>query len=84
MELSEDIFHYYFFNEERCHPDQLLLIKDFEAFGDKSTQGVRWKIMVGRYNYSRYLPKQELRMIPQLSKTSFYLYEEYSDLELVR
>lgn len=58
-------------------------IKDLESLGCKFGQGVNWKILVGRYNYSRYLPDKELSMMPQLSKTSYHLHEEYANLEFV-
>ncbi len=59
-------------------------IKDLEAFGGKFTQGTNWRILIGRYNYSRYLEEVELSMTPQISKTNFHQYEEYTELELVR
>jgi hypothetical protein len=59
-------------------------LKDLRAYGAEFTPGANWKILVGRYNYSRYLDAIELSMTPQLSKTNYHLYEEYADLEIVR
>ena len=59
-------------------------IKDLESYGYKFGQGANWKILIGRYNYTRYLPETELSMTPQLSETNFHLPDEYEDLELVR
>ncbi|OQA02819.1 MAG: hypothetical protein BWY69_00831 [Planctomycetes bacterium ADurb.Bin401] len=58
-------------------------IKDLQAYGAKFSPQASWKILIGRYNYSRYLQEVELSMTPQLSKTSYHLYEEYADLELI-
>lgn len=51
-----------------------------EHFGPKAPP---WRILIGRYNYSRYLPEVELSSFPELSKTDFHLLAEYCDLELV-
>lgn len=59
-------------------------IKDLEAYGYKFGPDQEWTILVGRYNYSRYLDPKELSMTPQLSKTSYHLYEEYAELKLVK
>lgn len=59
-------------------------IKDLESVGCKFGQGVNWRILAGRYNYSRYLADTELSMTPQLSKTNYHLIDEYADLELIR
>ena len=56
-------------------------IKDLEAFGYKFGTGHDWTVLVSRYNYSRYLNELEYSMSPQLSRTSFHLYEEYAVLE---
>ena len=44
----------------------------------------KWRILVARYNYSRYLPATEFSMVPQISKTDYHLYEEYGVLELTK
>ena len=49
---------------------------------DVFDEAARWKILVARYNYSRYLSEKEFTMTPQLSKTNFHLYEEYAVLKL--
>ena len=41
-----------------------------------------WSLMVGRYNYSRYLDKLELSMYPALSITRFHNVHEYAPLIL--
>lgn len=50
-----------------------------ETFGP----GSRWRLLVSRYNYSRYLPVPwlELASTPRLSRTSFHLRDEYAVLE---
>lgn len=55
-------------------------VKDLEAFGYEFGPGHNWTIFVSRYNYSRYLSNKELSMFPQLSQTSYHLYEEYGIL----
>ncbi len=59
-------------------------IADLTARGEKFGPDARWRVLVGRYNYSRYLPRSELTMVPQLSKTNFHTIEEYGVLKLVR
>jgi len=39
--------------------------------------GSEWRILISRYNYSRYLEKEELSMFPPLSVTNFHFLEEY-------
>jgi len=43
-----------------------------------------WRIFVGRYNYSRYLPFKELSMMPAQREDNYHLYEGWADLELVK
>jgi hypothetical protein len=59
-------------------------IKDLTARGETFGPGSAWRILIARYNYSRYLPWKELSMCPPLSKTSYHLTEEYGVLELVK
>jgi len=59
-------------------------VKDLTARGEHFGPGARWRILVGRYNYGRGLPKKELSMVPRLSKTWFHFYEEFAALELVK
>ena len=55
-------------------------VKQLTAHGEKWGPGSHWRILVGRYNYSRYLFTTELSMMPRLSKTSFHLRREYGRL----
>lgn len=50
--------------------------------GDTWGSGAPWRVLVGRYNYSRWLPETELSALPQLSATNFHLRDEYADLIL--
>ena len=59
-------------------------IRDLASRGETFRPGSNWRILVARYNYSRYLPWKELSMCPQLSKTNYHLHEEYGILELVK
>ena len=59
-------------------------IKELEALGAKFGPGQSWRILIGRYNYSRYLQDRELSMTPQLSSLDFHLLDEYAHLNLVR
>lgn len=42
-----------------------------------------WRVLVGRYNYGRYLPERELSIYPSLTKLDFHRHEEWARLELV-
>ena len=55
-------------------------VKDLTARGEKWGPGAAWRVLVGRYNYSRYLLNTELTMMPKLSKTNFHLRKEYGRL----
>ena len=59
-------------------------IGDLTARGETFRPGSDWRILVARYNYTRYLPWKELSMLPQLSQTNYHLCEEYGILELVK
>jgi len=67
-----------------CTAEMAMPLTDLTAHGDRFCPGAEWRILVSRYNYSRYLPWKELSMTPQLSRSSYHLYEEYAVLELVR
>ncbi|NMA42238.1 MAG: hypothetical protein GX946_02525 [Oligosphaeraceae bacterium] len=41
-----------------------------------------WSIMIGRQNYSAFLPFKELSSVPKLSCPDFHLYEEYAIITL--
>ncbi len=56
-------------------------IKGLTAHGDSFGPGSEWKILIARYNFSRYLPWKELSMAPQLSMTNYHLLEEFAILE---
>lgn len=43
--------------------------------------GSKWKILMARYNYTRYLSVKECSAFPKLSKLNFHLQEEYGNLE---
>ncbi len=59
-------------------------VEELTARGEEFGPGAEWKILIARYNFSRYLPNRELSMYPRLSRTSFHLHEEYASLELVK
>jgi len=54
---------------------------DLTAPGGGFGPGSAWRVMVSRYNYSRYLPHVELSMAPALSRTDYHRYEDYAILE---
>ncbi len=59
-------------------------IADLTVLGDKFGPDSSWRILVGRYNYSRYLarPGPEISETPQVHTTSFHLVGEYAWLVL--
>jgi len=59
-------------------------IRDLTSRGETFRPGSNWRILVARYNYTRYLPEKELSMCPQLSQTRFHRHEEYGILKLVK
>ncbi|MEN8127285.1 MAG: carbohydrate-binding family 9-like protein [Planctomycetota bacterium] len=62
-------------------------IKDLTAEGDAFGPGQKWRILVARYNYSRYFDAPrgpEYSMTPKLSQTNFHLLPEYAYLELIK
>ena len=50
--------------------------------GIRLTPESRWKILLARRNYSRYLPQTESSTVPQLDRNDFSSYEEYGRLIL--
>ncbi len=56
-------------------------VSGLTAHGDAFGPGSDWRILVARYNYSRYLSQRELTMVPQLSVTNYHLLEEYATLK---
>ena len=61
-------------------------IKDLTARGEKFGPEADWRILVARYNYSRYSKRQgpEHSTVPQLSKVNYHLLEEYAKLKLIK
>ena len=61
-------------------------IKDLSEEGYPFAPDKKWRILVARYNYSRYFSSRgpELTMTPKLSETNFHLLAEYARLELVK
>jgi len=62
--------------------EMALPLRDLEAQGVPLRPGVPWKVFIGRYNYSRFLPNVELSMYPAVSKTNYHLHEEWDLLHL--
>ena len=58
-------------------------IKELTAHGEKFQNEGRWKILVARYNFGRYLKTEsaELSMTPQLSRENFHLLPEFATLK---
>ena len=54
--------------------------EELTRHGNKFGVDSVWTILIGRYNYSRYFANNELSMAPQLSVTSYHMYEEYAKL----
>jgi hypothetical protein len=55
------------------------------TYGEETFRpGSKWRILVARYNYSRYLQWVENTAFPRLSKVSYHLLEEYAPLKLVK
>lgn len=54
--------------------------------GDKFAPGEPWRILIGRYNYSRFLTTRgpELSTAPQVERADFHRYEEYALLKLTK
>ncbi|MDD5708036.1 MAG: hypothetical protein PHR35_19125, partial [Kiritimatiellae bacterium] len=55
-------------------------VRHLTARGEKWGPGSRWRIMVSRYNYSRYLRNRELSMCPPLPFSNYHLIEHYGRL----
>jgi hypothetical protein len=52
------------------------------AHGEHFAPASPWRILIGRYNYSRYLSETELSSYPALSKIDFHWLNEYAHLRL--
>ena len=59
-------------------------IEELTRYGDDFGPGAAWTMLVGRYNYARYLPKRgpELSMTPQLPVTNYHDHAGYAALVL--
>lgn len=57
-------------------------VKELTRLGDTFGNNSQWRVLITRYNYSRYIPWKELSMVPQLSRTNFQLFEEFGILRL--
>lgn len=68
-----------YWTAEMAIPIKNLIIADQQL-----APGSKWRILVARYNYSRYLSAPELSMVPQISKTNYHLHEEYAVLDLAK
>lgn len=51
-----------------------------QQYGAAVGPGAEWRLLVARYNYSRYLPRPELSSFPRLPRPDFHLYEAYAVL----
>ena len=58
-------------------------VEALTARGEAWGPDAAWRVFVGRYNYSAYLPQVELSAMPPLSRTSFHLRNEYARLRLM-
>jgi len=67
--------------DEYWTAEMAIPVKGLTARGDSFGPGSEWKILIARYNFSRYLPWTELSMTPQLSITNYHLLEEFAILE---
>ncbi|MEQ9455020.1 MAG: GDSL-type esterase/lipase family protein [Phycisphaeraceae bacterium] len=57
--------------------------EELAAQGVPLAPGQSWRMLIGRYNYSRYLEHPELSMYPRLLKTRFHSHGEYAPLKLL-
>ncbi len=72
--------------DKRWTAEMAMPIRDLTARGESFGPGSAWRVLVARYNYSRYRVERgpELTMTPRLSETSFHLLEEYAKLRFKR
>lgn len=61
-------------------------VEELLAHGGDFGPGSRWRVLVGRYNYSRFLSTRgpELSAMPHLSRVDFHLHEEYALVDFAR
>lgn len=55
-------------------------VKDLITRGESFGPGTKWRVFVGRYNYSRYLTRVELSGFPK-NPEMFHSYEYYAELD---
>ena len=69
----------------RWTAEMAIPVSELTAKGESFGPQAQWRILVGRYNYSRYLrfSGPEYSMVPQLSELNFHLLDEYAVLHLV-
>lgn len=73
------------FDKDECWSAEIAIpIDEINARGIKLAPGVPWKILLARYNYSRYVPEIERTAYPELEYTNFHANEEYGNLVLVK
>lgn len=73
------------FDQDECWSAEIAIpLDEINARGIKLAPGIPWKILLARYNYSRYVPRAELTSFPQLEYTNFHAAEEYGNLILVK
>ena len=69
--------------DEGWTAEMAIPVKEITAHGDGWGPNALWRVLIGRYNYSAYLPKPELSAMPHLSKTNYHLLSEYARLRLL-
>ena len=69
--------------DEGWTAEMAMPIRDLTAHGSKLSPGTDWRILIGRYNYSVYLPATgpELSTAPHAGATNFHMLEQYGRLE---
>jgi len=70
--------------DEYWTAEMAIPVKGLIAHGDAFGPGTGWRILVARYNFSRYLTWKELSMVPQLSVTNYHLIEEFGILDFAK
>ncbi|MFH1615347.1 MAG: carbohydrate-binding family 9-like protein [Planctomycetota bacterium] len=72
--------------DEWWSAEMAMPVKDLERLGEQVESGAQWRILVARYNYSRFFGEGndeiEYSMTPGLSGTSYHLIKEYAVLKL--
>ncbi len=71
-------------DKDTCWTAEMAMpVKDLTARDESFGQGSHWRILVSRYNFSRYFETKgaELSMTPKLSAENFHLLPEYAIIE---